>query len=95
MDDDILDDARGQADRAPVEGAPAVAEVHHPDRTGGDTDAPSEEFAAALYPGLGPPGVPEGEVLVRAVALVFAELEAAMVPVTAEPVQTIMRSICY
>jgi hypothetical protein len=87
VDDDILDDAWGQADRAPVEvqvtgraaRAPVVAEVHHPDRADGHTDAPSEEFAAALYPRLSPPGVPASEVLVCAVALVFAKLEAALV----------------
>lgn len=53
LDDDILDDARGQADRAPVEvqvtgraaGAPAVAEIYHPDRAVGCASARSVKVA--------------------------------------------------
>ncbi|MCD6053770.1 MAG: hypothetical protein K0Q96_962 [Rubrobacteraceae bacterium] len=36
-----------------------------PDRAGGGAHAPSEEFAAALYPGLNPLSVPAGDVLIR------------------------------
>jgi hypothetical protein len=36
-----------------------------PDRAGGGAYAPSEEFAAALYPGLNPLSVPAGDVLIR------------------------------
>jgi hypothetical protein len=45
-----------------------------PDRAGGGAHAPSEEFAAALYPGLNPLSVPAGDVLIRAVVPVIAEL---------------------
>jgi hypothetical protein len=45
-----------------------------PDRAGGGAHAPSEEFAAELYPGLNPLSVPAGDVLIRAVVPVIAEL---------------------
>jgi hypothetical protein len=45
-----------------------------PDRAGGGAHAPSEDFAAALYPGLNPLSVPAGDVLIRAVVPIIAEL---------------------
>jgi len=60
-----------------------VAKVHHPHGAGGSAgcgaDAGGEEVGATLYPGPGAPGVPVGEVVARALALVLVELEATTV----------------